>query len=431
MFKKTAFINCTVLNGTKDMVPQENMSVLVEGKKITDIKKSIDTSIDDLDGYEVIDLGGRYLLPGLINLHVHLAGSGAPSSKIPSLEEAQKITSDPNLKAEAVKTCADYAKTQLLSGTTTIRTVGDIDNVVSTVRNKINADEIVGPRILAADMAISVPGGHMAGILAYEATSEEECKELVRKVAENKPDLIKLMVTGGVLDATVKGEPGILRMPYEYVKACCDEAHKLGLKVAAHVESPEGVKVALKGGVDTIEHSAKPDDEIIKLFKETGASDTCTISPAIPLAKLDPELTGSTELTKYNGNVVLEGIISSAKAALENGIPVGLGTDSACPFVTQYDMWRELAYFKKFVGVSASFAIHTATLGNAKIAGIDKETGSIEVGKCADMLIVNENPLDDLTVLRNPYMVVGNGNVIKEPKVDKIPVIEEALDGQL
>ena len=271
----------------------------------------------------------------------------------------------------------------------------------------------------------------MAGILGYEATSEESCRELIRKVAENKPDLIKLMVTGGVLDATVKGEPGILRMPYEYVKACCDEAHKLGLKVAAHVESPEGVKVALKGGVDTIEHSAKPDDEIIKLFKETGASDTCTISPAIPLAKLDPELTGSTELTKYNGNVVLEGIISSAKAALENGIPVGLGTDSACPFVTQYDMWRELAYFKKFVGVSASFAIHTATLGNAKIAGIDKETGSIEVGKCADMLIVSENPLDDLTVLRNPYMVVGNGNVIKEPKIDKISVIEEALDSQL
>ena len=427
MSKKTAFINCTILDGTKDMIPQENMTVLVEDKKIIDIKKSNDT----LSGYDVIDLDGRYLLPGLINLHVHLPGSGKPSDKAQSPEKVQKLMKNPISRFVVRKMCANYAKTQLLSGTTTIRTVGGLGNIDSTIRNKINSGEILGPRMLVSDMAISVPGGHMAGVLAYEATSEEECKALIRKIAENKPDLIKLMVTGGVLDATVKGEPGVLRMPYEYVKACCDEAHRLGYPVAAHVESPEGVKVALKAGVDTIEHGAVMDEEILTLFKEKGASNICTISPGLPLAKLDPKLTGSTELTKFNGNIVLDGIISSAKAALENDIPVGLGTDSACPFITQYDMWREIYYFSKFVGVSNSFAIHTATLKNAEIIGLDKEIGSIEVGKYADMLIVDKNPIDDLKALRTPYMVVANGNVIKEPKIKKIAVIEESLDSQL
>ena len=213
MSKKTAFINCTILDGTKDMIPQENMIVLVEDKKIIDIKKSNDT----LSGYDVIYLDGRYLLPGLINLHVHLPGSGKPSDKAQSPKKVQKLMKNPISRFVVRKMCANYAKTQLLSGTTTIRTVGGLGNIDSTIRNKINSGEILGPRMLVSDMAISVPGGHMAGVLAYEATSEEECKALIRKIAENKPDLIKLMVTGGVLDATVKGEPGVLRMPYEYV----------------------------------------------------------------------------------------------------------------------------------------------------------------------------------------------------------------------
>lgn len=427
MSKKTAFINCNVLDGTKDMVLQENMTVIVEDKKIVSIEKSTEA----LAGCEVIDLEGRYLMPGLINLHVHLPGSGKPSNKAQKPKTVQMLMKNPISRAILRKMCTNYAKTQLLSGTTTIRTVGGLGDVDSTIRNKINSGEIIGPRMLVSNMAISVPGGHMAGVLAYPATSAENCRELIRKVADDKPDLIKLMVTGGVLDATVKGEPGVLRMPYEYVEACCDEAHKLGYPVAAHVESTEGVKVALKAGVDTIEHGALMDEENLALYKEKGASHICTISPGLPLAKLDPKLTGSTELTQFNGNIVLDGIISSAKVALENNIPVGLGTDSACPFITQYDMWREVYYFSKFVGVSNSFAIYTATLKNAEIIGLDKEIGSIEVDKYADMLIVDKNPLDDLKALRTPYMVVANGNVLKNPKVKKNPVIEEALDSQL
>lgn len=121
-------------------------------------------------------------------------------------------------------------------------------------------------------------------------------------------------------------------------------------------------------------------------------------------------------------------MLQCARTCLDNGIPVGLGTDTACPYVTHYDMWRELMYFKKYLGVSNEFAIHTATLVNAQIAGIDDITGSIEVGKSADFMVVNGNPLEDLETLRNPQMVVLRGNVIKHPKVKKFAYVEEELD---
>jgi len=426
MLKKTALINATLLDGTKEMTPIAGMTVLFEGTKIISISHGSRVPED----CDIIDLGGRFLLPGLINMHVHIMGSGAPMGKrIQTPETIQKILKHSLSKNFIKRMCAKNAQTQLLSGVTTIRTVGGLADIDSTIRNSINSGKYLGPRMLVSDMAVTVPGGHMAGLVAYPAQSEEDCRILVRQIAANKPDLIKLMVTGGVLDATAKGEPGVLRMPYTYVEACCDEAHKLGYPVAAHVESTEGVMVALKAGVDTIEHSAVMNEEILKLFIEKKASNICTISPAIPLAELPSEMTKSTELTQYNGSVVFNGIVSAAKTALENGIPVGLGTDSACPFVTQYDMWRELYYFHKFVGVSNAFALHTATLCNAAILGLDKETGSIEVGKSADMLIVEKNPIENLDALRQPYMVITRGKTIKNPKIKKNTRIERALDG--
>jgi len=406
------------------MEPQENVTVTVENGRILSIGRN-----PALKNSEIIDLNGRYLLPGLINAHVHLPGSGKPSQRgAQNPDTVKKLLGNPISHFILRKMCENYAKTELLSGTTTIRTVGGLATIDSTIRDRINSGKTVGPRMLVSDMAVSVPGGHMAGVLAYEAKSPEECREYIRKIAENKPDLIKLMITGGVLDATVKGEPGTLKMPLEFVEAACDEAHKLGLHVAAHVESTEGVLVALKGGVDTIEHGAKPNEETISLFKERGSADICTISPAIPLATLPPELTRSNELTQYNGKIVMDGIIESAVACIANGIPVGLGTDTACPFVTHYNMWREVFLFHKYVGVTIAFALHTATLGNARILGIEDETGSIAIGKSADFVVVDGNPLEDLSVLSKPYMVVIKGKLLRKPKVRKIAVIEDNLD---
>lgn len=423
---KYALTNCIILNGTKNMEPLRGYSIIVEDGKITKITNEV------LSNIKVIDLQNRYVLPGLINMHVHLPGSGMPKdTSKQNKESVNKLLSCKLTRYIVYRLCASFAKLELMSGVTTIRTVGGLSNIDSTIRDNINKGKLKGPRILASNMALSVPGGHMAGVLAYEATDVDSAIFYINKISETKPDLIKLMITGGVLDAKKKGEPGELKMSPEIIKAACDRAHELGYKVAAHVESPLGVKLALENGVDTIEHGAKLTDEIINLFKERNASLITTISPAIPLAKFDESITHATELTKYNGNIVLEGIVSASIACLENNIKVGLGTDTACPFVTHYDTWRELAYFIKYVKNDNKEAIYHATLGNAIIAGIEQETGSVEENKSCDLLIVDKNPLDDITALRQPYMVVFKGNIIKKPKIRKFKYVENELDKQL
>ncbi len=420
-----AYTSGIILDGTEHMTPQSGKAILTEGGVITDIVP--DTAIPS--DYEKIDLGGKYILPGLINLHVHLAGSGKPKEKQSDpVKLVRLITSNALMRHIGKKMVAGYAKTQLLSGVTTIRTVGGIADFDTFVRDKINDGKLLGPRILASNMAVSVHGGHMAGSLAYEAATPEEAAAYVDKIAQDKPDIIKLMITGGVLDAEKVGEPGVLRMAPELVKAACDRAHTLGFKVAAHVESPEGVKVALENGVDSIEHGAKPTDEIINLFKERNAFQVSTLSPALPFALFDRGISHATNEQQENGKIVFDGIISLAKACLANGIPVGLGTDTACPYVTQYDMWRELCYYVKYCGVSETFALYSATLLNATLAGIGDETGSIEKGKKAEMIVTKENPLQNLQTLRDPAMVIMRENIIRSPKVKKIPEVETELD---
>ena len=422
---KYALTNMHLLSGREDMKPQDGLAVLVDGEKIVDIVAESAVPAE----YEKKDLGGRYLMPGLINLHVHIPGNGKPSKKPMDAKKSVKMMTSCGLARKLVEMIYQkYANTALLSGVTTIRTVGGLEAYDSKLRDKIRQGKVQGPRILASNMAVSVPGGHMAGSLAYEATTAEEAAAFVRKIAEDKPDLIKLMITGGVLDAEQKGEPGVLRMQPELVKAACDEAHRLGLQVAAHVESPEGVRVALENGVDTIEHGAKPDAEILRLFKERGAALVATLSPALPFALFDREVSNCTEIAQFNGKIVFDGIIDCARACVEHGIPVGLGTDTGCPYVTHYGMWRELNYFHKFCGVSNAFALYTATCRNAEIAGVGDQLGTVEPGKLADLIVTEGNPLENLQALRNVSMVVTGGKIIDHPKVKKMPQVEQELD---
>ena len=426
--KRYALTNCVILDGSEHMEPQTGKAVCIDGEKIAEITDAQHIPA----GYETVDLGGRYVLPGLINMHVHLPASGKPKKKASDPKKLVKlITSCGLMNKIVVNMCEGYAKTELLSGVTTIRTVGGVADYDARIRDLAAAGKILAPRVLASNMAVSVPGGHMAGSLAYEAHTAAEAAAFVEKIAGDKPDLIKLMITGGVLDAEVVGEPGVLRMPPALVKAACDKAHSLGMLVAAHVESPEGVIVALQNGVDSIEHGAQPTQEMLDLFKARGAFQISTISPALPYALFDRSISHATYEQQENGKIVFDGIIALAKANLASGVPVGLGTDVGCPYITHYDMWRELNHFVKYCGVTPAFALYSATKLNARLAGIGDVTGSIEAGKQADLIVCTDDPLKSPSALRTLDMVVKGGYRIDKPQVKKMPEVERELDNFL
>ncbi len=407
---KYVIINGILLDGTRDMKPQYSRQIFVTGELIEKITEGEEIP----DGYQVIDAAGKYILPGLINMHVHLAGNGKPQKKQrDNAKLVRLLFSNPISEKAAEILVENYAKIELMSGVTTIRTVGGLKDLDTKLRDAVEAGKKDGPRILAANEGISVPGGHMAGSVAVAAESEEEAVNLVKKADRQNVDLIKLMITGGVLDAKEKGVPGEMKMPPEMIRAVCSEAHRRGYLTAAHTESTEGVIQALKNGVDSIEHGAAPTAEMIHLFQEKHAFLTTTLSPALPYAFFPAEISHASEVEQYNGKVVFDGIRDCAIAALANGIPVALGNDVGCPWVTQYDFWRELVWFQKYTGVSNAFAIYTATLNNANLAGIGNITGSLEEGKCADLIMVEDDPLKDLKVLRSIKTVMARAPCMK------------------
>lgn len=427
--------NVNLIDGTKDCQVQEGRTVVVEDGRIRDIwdgrgnvsggRGGADTSEKGVG--KVYDLSGKYLMPGLVNLHTHLAGSGKPVNRkrnLGAMIHAQM--GNPLGRAYIKNMCYKHARTALMSGVTTLRCVGGLGNVDGEIRDEINVGKRVGPRLLVANLAVSVPEGHMAGSMASIARTPKEAAEHVREVARSNPDFIKLMVSGGVLDANEEGEPARLRMSPEMVRAACEVAHELGYAVAAHAESTESVRVCLKNGVDTIEHGAVLDDEMLCMFRERGAAFVETLSPSVPTVHM-PWIP-TTEVHRYNGGIVNKGIITGARQALEHGVPVGLGNDTGCKFVTHYNFWRELVCFHKQVGASKSDAIYHATYVNAQILGLEKEIGSIEAGKCADMVVLDDNPLEDLWALEKPRMVIARGDVIEKPSFKQFDEMDEELE---
>lgn len=425
------FTHATVLDGTADMEPRPNATVVVNDEGRIAAIGAAEEIVPPANAQE-IDLKGAYLAPGLANLHVHLCGSGKPTSAGAAGDLIDKVLGNPIGMWYLRRIIKKHAQQQLASGVTTVRSVGDPGFADVDVRDAINAGKYQGPRLLTSGVGVTVPGGHGAGLFAHIAKTPEQAREIVRDCFARKCDLVKLFITGGVFDAEKEGEPGVLRMSPEIAAAAVDEAHKLGMATAAHIESAEGVRVGLEAGVDTIEHGADLTPELIALFEENGvgrkSSLTCTVSPALPFVELDPEKTHSTAIQKVNGDIVYKGIVHAAQAALEAGIPVGLGTDSACPYVTHYDMWREVVYFERIVGAPRKLALHTATLGNARILGLGDETGSIEVGKAADLIVLDENPLENLEALRQVKMVMARGKLVSGLSVKHLPELDRELD---
>ena len=418
---KKVFLNAKTFDGYKDS-DIKKCAIFVEDEKIVGI--SYDEN-PDTRGYDVIDLNGKFVVPGLVNPHVHLFGTGMPSKVISGGNSQKAVMKIVNTKlGDAILgiLVKSAARQQLLSGVTTVRAVGDFKYSDVKLRDKINSGKVIGPRLKVSGPAITVPGGHGDGTFSMTSDTEDGLRALVRKNKEAGVDFIKICVTGGVIDAKVRGEPGEVKMNEAQTAAVVDEAHKLGLRVASHTESFKGVEITAKTGVDTVEHGAPLTPEMAEEMKKTSSAMVVTYSPALPLQKLDP-------ICVYNTGIVVDNMTQGAKDCIENDILLGMGTDSSCPFATQYNMWREVYFFQKRVGVSNAYALSVATLNNAKVVGVDDVTGTIEKGKCADMIVMSRNPLDDLTALRDLDMIVVRGKIIENPRPKRNGNIERELDG--
>lgn len=406
------FVNVSLLDGQRGMRVQNHMSVLVKDGIIC----SVTEERKKLSEAKVIDLKGRFLMPGLINMHCHLPGNGKPQKINENTADLiQKQLENPIGRFIMKQICAKNVKRELLSGTTTIRTVGGLGDIDTKLRDEIETGKRIGARIYAANTAISVPKGHMAGTLAFMAKNTEEAENYAKRIAGENTDLIKVMVTGGTLDIENVGDEGKVLMDPEEIRAIVAVAKQKGIPTAAHVQSNEGAKVALQCGVNTIEHGGYFDDETISYLLEEDRALIATFTTVAAMACLPREKTGLSRLYQDSCRSYLTDIILGFRKAINAGVKIGLGLDNGSPFITHNSMWRELFFLCRYLQIEPVDALYMATLGNAEILHKDKEVGSVTVGKRADFLITDKNPLVDFQTMKKPYMVVKDGKIFLHP----------------
>ena len=435
-----AFINCNIIDGNlkssiiykgviliKNIVEDDETPGLIVG-----VGKEEDIKIPE--NYKKIDLKGEYALPGLINAHCHLTGSGKPMKLMnlsdKTLEKLTKLLKTPLGKKILSNMMKNNASNALNAGVTTLRTMSDPFYLDLKLRDKIKKGKLIGPRLICAGMGICITGGH-GGMMAHTADSPTEVKKAIRKNLRKEVDFIKILSTGGVMDSRKVGEAGRPQMTIEEIETACFEAHRGGLLVATHCESTHGIKEALLGGVDSIEHGAKITDDLVPLFKNNPKSLrgfttlTSTISAGMGMAVLSKEETKITDVKKENAVLIEVGMINGLQKAYKEGIKLTVGTDAAVPYATHYNVWKELKNFLKYTDMTAEEALHFATKGNAENIGIGDITGSIEVGKSADIQVVPGNPLENIDYLGQVSMVMIKGYLIKNPKVKKVKNLKE------
>jgi len=390
--------------------PRGPSTVIIRNGKIAEV----------LSGYQPgpagatqIDLKDKFVLPGLIDSHVHLDSDAGGNAAL-----IEGLTDSP---ARAAYRAAGNAKKTLMAGFTTVRNMGDGTGATLALRDAVAAGELPGPRIIDAGRSISTTSGHMDATLSVSedlhnsigqenlCDGVESCRQAIRKQVRRGVDVIKIATTGGV---NSRIGAGLGRQLFDdEVKALVDTAHLYGKKIAVHAHGDDGVNIALAAGADSIEHGTMMTDESIKLFKAAGAYYVPTLSTVngyLERLAANPNAYPPDVLAKVQWRIGVTG--KSLAKAYPAGVKIAFGTDAG---VSKHG--RNADEFELMVkhGMPASAAIQAATMNAATLLGVEKEVGSIEPGKAADLIAVAGDPIVDITTLKSVRFVMKDGRVFK------------------
>ena len=405
---QTTYILCGQLVDTETGKINSKKTILVEGTKIIDV----------MDGYimpkngTMIDLRDKVVMPGLIDMHVHLEMEYDNKTQI-----RKYIANEADVAYNSVK----FAETTLLNGFTTVRDLGGTGVNIS-LRNAINQGKIVGPRVYTAGKSIATTGGHAdptngsnreligdPGPKEGVVNSIEDAKKAVRQRYKNGADCIKITATGGVLSVAKSGDNP--QFTIEEVKAICDMAKDYGMHVAAHAHGDEGMQRAIIGGVKTIEHGTYMSDETMDLMIKHDAYLVPTITAGKEVAEKAKVKGFYPEIVVPKALAVGPQIQGTFGRAYKKGVKIAFGTDAG---VFKHGVNGKEFGFMVEAGMPAMETLQSATITNAKLLKMENEIGKIKKGFIADIIAVNDDPTKNISTMENVVFVMKEGKIYKK-----------------
>lgn len=398
-----------LFDGRGDAVVNNGV-VIVEGGTI----KAVGSGLAVPAGARVIDLGDATLLPGLIDAHTHMSGESTDNWLQGAMDNMRRTLPEMSIRATA------YAERTLMAGFTTVRDVGSGQWIDVGLRNAVRDGVVPGPRLLVASHPLGARGGHCdesgfpyerfgpeSGVEQGIASGADQFRDAVRFQIKYGADVIKVCATGGVL--SLADEVDTPQLTQEELTAIVEEAHRLRKKVAAHAHGAQGAKVAIRAGVDSIEHGSFLDDEALRMMKDKGTY-------LVPTLLAGEYVAGKAAVRQYPPEIAEKARQAVAvrskmfKNALRMGVKIAFGTDSS---VSPHGLNAQEFALMVDHGMSPAAALRSATANAADLLGIARTTGTLEAGKAADVIAVPGNPLTDIKVLEKVRFVMKGGKVFR------------------
>ncbi len=399
-------LKCGTLFTAVDEKVQKDVAVVVEDNKI--VKVAPVAEVDTKDA-EVVDLSDKFVMPGLIDGHMHIGMNGSPTM------DAVYRELDTYVSLKAV----NYAKADLLAGFTTVRCEGDVGFVDISVRQAIEEGLYIGPRMQCSGLPVAATGGHgdhhfKPGITGnYFGTichTLDEVREATRFTFKYGADQVKLMATGGVMSDA--DEPGAADMTYDEMRVACEIAQMHGKTSSAHAHGAAGIKNAIRAGITSIEHGMLMDDECIDMMVEHGTYLVPTIIAAYRI--VERGVAGGIPADNVRkAELCLKNHYDNLKKCVKKGVKIAFGTDTGTPYSPHGEQKFEFILMEE-AGIPAAQILQSATIVCAEMMKRDKTVGSIEEGKFADIVAFDANPMEvGMKAMLDCTFVMKDGVVYK------------------